>query len=142
MKNKNKSLSVSNAEFAFGARTDRENGEDLSHDDDVRYRTTYEASPHRLADRSYEDVRPAFRIGHLAGDNPEFAGKSFESIEHDIQRGWSGDMSTRYGSWETVRRFARDAYERRLASVTERENANRKLNSKENLSDSLRKTKS
>jgi hypothetical protein len=137
MKHKKHSPSASTAEFAFGARTDREKAEDLSHDDDVRYRTTYEASPHRLADRSYEEVRPAYRLGHLAGDNPEYLGQSFEAVEHDIQRGWSGDMSTRYGSWETVRRFARDAYERRLASVTERENANRSRNSQENLSDSL-----
>jgi hypothetical protein len=126
-----------NAEFAFGARKNRERTGDLSHDDDVRYRTTYEASPHRLADRSYEDVRPAYRIGHLAGENPDFQGKSFEAVEHDLERGWSGDLTIRYGAWEAVRPFARDAYEWRLASVTERENANRKMNSEENLSDSL-----
>lgn len=123
------------AEFAFGARTHRDPAGDLTHDDDVMYRTTYEASPHRIGDRSYEDVRPAYRLGHLAADNPGYHGKSFETVEHEIQRGWSGDLTSRYGMWDAVRPFARDAYERRLASVTERENANRKLNSKENLSD-------
>lgn len=125
------------AEFAFGARTPREISGDLTHDDDVRYRTTYEGSPHRLADRTYEDVRPAYRLGHIAGGNPDFQGKSFEVIEHEVQRGWSGDLPGRCGSWDSVRNFARDAYERRLASVTERENANRKMNSEENLSDHL-----
>lgn len=124
------------AEFAFGATTQTDRA-DLSHDDDVRYRTTYEASPHRIADRSYEDVRPAYRLGHLAGGNPDYQTKSFETVEHEIQRGWSGDLTSRYGAWDAVRPFARDAYERRLASVTERENANRKMNSKENLSDSV-----
>jgi hypothetical protein len=125
------------AEFAFGARTYRERGGDLSHDDDVQYRTAYEASPHRLADRSYEEVRPAFRLGHLAAQNPDNHGKAFETVEHEVQRGWGGDLSERYGTWNSVRSFARDAYERRLASVTERENANRVLNSPENLSDSI-----
>ena len=125
------------AEFAFGQRTHRNESGDLSHDDDVRYRTTYEASPHRLADRSYEDVRPAYRLGHMAGENPDFEGKSFELVEREIQRGWSGDLAGRYGPWDVVKCFAKDAYERRLASVTERENANRKMNSEENLSDNL-----
>jgi hypothetical protein len=125
------------AEFAFGSRTHRDQAGDLTHDDDVRYRTSYEASPHRLADRTYEDVRPAYRLGHIAAGHPDHQGKSFELVEHEVQRGWSGDLSGRYGSWETVRSFARDAYERRLASVTERESANRKLNSEENLSDNL-----
>jgi hypothetical protein len=125
------------AEFAFGVRTHRNQSGDLGHDDDVRYRTTYEGSPHRLADRSYEDVRPAYRLGHIAGGNPEYQGKSFESVEHEIQRGWAGDLAGRYGTWDTVREFARDAYERRLASVTERENTNRSVNSEENLSDNL-----
>lgn len=129
-------LNETTAEFAF-ARTDREAPGDLSHDDDVRYRTTYEGSPHRLADRSYEDVRPAYRLGHLAGNNPDYEGKSFETVEQEVQRGWGGDLTSRYGAWDAVRPFARDAYERRLASVTERENANRKQNSKENLSDSV-----
>ncbi len=130
-------LNETTAEFAFGHTNHEDRHGDLTHDDDVRYRTTYEGSPHRLADRSYEDVRPAYRLGHLAVDNPDFLGKSFETIEHDIERGWSGDLVTRYGAWESVRPFARDAYERRLASVTERESANRKMNSAENLSDSL-----
>jgi hypothetical protein len=137
MKPRNDDLNGSNAEFAFGAAKQKDRAGDLSHDDDVRYRTTYEASPHRLADRSYEDVRPAYRLGHFAVENPEFMGKSFEAVEHDIQRGWNGDLTERYGSWDSVRPFARDAYERRFASVSERENANRKINSEENLSDSL-----
>ncbi len=128
-------LPETTAEFAFGARTHRERGGDLSHDDDVQYRTAYEASPHRLIERSYEDVRPAYRLGHFAGQNPEYQGKSFETVEHEVQRGWNGDLSARHGEWNLVRPFARDAYQRRLASVSDRENANRVLNSTENLSD-------
>lgn len=123
------------AEFAFGVRTPRERGGDLSHDDDVQYRTAYEGSPHRLAERSYEDVRPAYRLGHFAGQNPQYQGQSFEAIEQEVQLGWAGDLRQRHGEWNLVRPFARDAYQRRLASVTERENANRALNSSENLSD-------
>lgn len=134
-------LYESTAEFAFGARTPRDRAGDLTHDDDVQYRTAYEASPHRLADRSYEEVRPAYRLGHLAGQNPDNEGKDFEVVEHEVQRGWGGELTLRYGGWETVRPFARDAYQRRLASVTERERANRVLNSRENLSDSVKPPK-
>src|SRR4051812_358013 len=40
--------------------------------DDNFYRDTYEGSPSRLADRSYEQVRPAYQLGHVAGMNPDY----------------------------------------------------------------------
>jgi hypothetical protein len=84
----------------------------VTHDDETYYRTHYESSPNRLADRSYEDVRPAYQLGHLAGRNPEYQGRSFEEVETDLQRGWSSDVSSRHGDWQQVRPYARDAYER------------------------------
>src|SRR4051812_10501493 len=48
----------------------------LSKDDDEYYRKSYESSPNRLADRSYDDVRPAYHLGHVAAQNPDYANKT------------------------------------------------------------------
>jgi len=87
-------------------------------DTDTHYRSHYESSPDRPADRSYEDVRPAYQIGHLAGRNPDYSSRSFDDVEGDLQRGWTGDVSARHGDWQSVRGYARDAYERSRSSVS------------------------
>src|SRR5512132_519621 len=58
----------------------------VTHDDEDYFRRHYERSPSRLADRSYEDVRPAYQIGHLAARNPDYAERKFEDVETDLQR--------------------------------------------------------
>jgi hypothetical protein len=42
-------------------------------DDDDYYRKHYEASPTRMADRSYDQVRPAYHLGHIASGIPTTA---------------------------------------------------------------------
>lgn len=102
--------------------------------EDNTYRQAYESRADRLADRSYEDVRPAYQLGHIASQNPDYSGRNFESIEEDLQRGWSNDLRARHGDWSTVRPFAEEAYTSR-SSVSAREAANRISNSSENLAD-------
>jgi hypothetical protein len=80
--------------------------------DDEDLRRHYAESPHHLADRSYADVSAAYVAGHLAGRNPEYAGRSFEQIEPDLRRGWSDEVATQVGEWSTVRSFALTAFER------------------------------
>ncbi len=101
---------------------------------DTGYRQAYDSRSDRLADRSYEDVRPAYQLGHLASENPDYTGKSFESIEEDLQRGWSNDLRARHGDWSTVRPYAEEAYSSR-SSVSTRESMNQMENSSENLAD-------
>lgn len=104
--------------------------------DDNNYRQAYEARPDRLADRSYEDVRPAYQLGHIASGNPGYAGMNFERIEMDLQRGWTNDIRAHHGDWGAVRPYAEEAYNRRIPlSVAAREAANRIENSQENLED-------
>jgi hypothetical protein len=96
-------------------------------DDDSHYQSHYKLTPSRTASAagsaavagaaaggtgSYDDVRPAYQIGHIAGRNPDYAGRSFDEVEGDLRRGWTSDVSTRHGEWDTVRHHARDAYER------------------------------
>ncbi len=101
---------------------------------DNNYRQSYESRSDRLADRTYEDVRPAYQLGHLASENPDYTGKNFESIEEDLQRGWSNDLRARHGDWSTIRPFAQEGYTAR-SSVSTRESMNRMENSSENLAD-------
>jgi len=101
--------------------TGRTISEAVSHfttDDDAAYRTHYESSSYRLADRSYDDVRPAYQLGHLAGRNPEYSNRTFDEVEGDLRRGWTDDVRARHGEWDTVRPYARDAYERGRSGMT------------------------
>jgi hypothetical protein len=88
-------------------------GASITMDDEVSYRALYEQSPHRPADRSYEDVRPFYHLGHVASEHPEYRDHTFDEIEADLQKGWTEDLRTRYGDWSQVRPFAREAFARR-----------------------------
>jgi hypothetical protein len=81
-------------------------------DDDRFYRSQYEDAPDRLADRSYERVRPAYVVGHLAGRNPQYQGRTFEDVEGDLRCGWSDEVTAQCGQWPSVRGYARSAFER------------------------------
>lgn len=84
----------------------------ITSDDDVQFRHDFESTPDRLSDRPYEDVRPAYVAGHLAGRNPDYAGRSFEDVESDLRRGWAADVARSCGEWPAVRRYAQAAFDR------------------------------
>ena len=67
----------------------------------------------------YDNVRPAYQLGHLAGRNPDYASRSFDEVEPDLQRGWTSDVASRHGEWHSVRGYARDAFDRgRMGSAS------------------------
>lgn len=101
---------------------------------DSFYRDRYENSPRRLADRSYEAIRPAYQLGHLARKNPDYEGRDFESIEPELRAGWAEPVSSRHGDWAQVREYARDAYTQDF-SVAAREAAIRDRAPDDNLGD-------
>jgi hypothetical protein len=109
----------------------------FTRDDDDYYREHFVNRSDRLADRGYDDVRPAYQLGHIASLNPDYRGMSFEQIEPDLQRGWGNDLRSRHGDWSTVRPYSKEAYSRNMSSVTSREATNRLENSTENLRDTL-----
>ena len=83
---------------------------DASHDRE--YRAHYESDAERIADRHYDSARPAYQLGHLAARNPDYVGRDFESVEADLQRGWTDDVRARFGDWSVARRYAREAFTR------------------------------
>jgi hypothetical protein len=84
----------------------------LTNEDDSYFRSHYESSPNRLADRSYEHARPAYQLGHVASRNPDYANRSWNEVESDLQRGWNADASRQYGDWSTVRPYASEGFNR------------------------------
>lgn len=86
-------------------------------DDDRYYRHNYESSSTRLADRSYERVRPAYQLGHVAGLNPDYRDREWESVEPEVRKGWTSDLREKNGEWSSVSSHARDAYARSRAAA-------------------------
>ncbi len=95
--------------------------------DDAVYRNHYENSPNRLADRDYESVSPAYQLGHIAAQNPDYRGRPFDQVEPDLERGWISAASKGHGDWHSVRGYARDAYER-SSSTLDRQSLRDKAN--------------
>ena len=85
----------------------------FSHADDEEFRSDFETRGEPVAstaNRSYERVRPAYQIGYLASQNPEYAGRSFDDIEPDLERGWTGNPAADGIDWTEMRDYARTAY--------------------------------
>ncbi len=76
--------------------------------DDDFYRQRFSST----GGRDYERARPAYQLGHVAGFNPEYQGRTFDEIEPDLRRGWTSDVAASSDDWENVRDYARDAFER------------------------------
>lgn len=94
----------------------------FTQEDDSLYRERFENRSDRLADRSYDDVRPAYQLGHIASLNPDYNGRTFDEVEPELSSGWGNDLRARHGDWSTVRPYAADAYDRN-ASVGTRDTA-------------------
>jgi hypothetical protein len=90
----------------------REIAHALTGDDDQYYRAHYERTADRPGDRSYDQLRPAYVAGHLAGRNPEYGGRSFAEIEGDLRRAWEDSVAEQCGEWPAVRPYAHAAFER------------------------------
>lgn len=115
----------------WAGRAVAEAAEGYTAEDDAVYRNRYESSPDRLADRDYESVSPAYRLGHLAAQNPDYRGRPFTEVEADLRRGWNGVADKTHGAWDTVRAYANDAYDRSTISAEQqrlREEANNAAN--------------
>ena len=61
---------------------------------------------------AYDSVRPAYQVGHVAGTDDAYAGRSFDDAEADLRRAWEAEPRNGRGEWSSVRGHARDAYAR------------------------------
>lgn len=79
--------------------------------DDTYYRDQYNTRGSRSASTNYDTARPAYQLGHVAGQNPDYSNRKFDDVETDLRRGWESQGNTS-GKWDDVRDYARDAYDR------------------------------
>jgi hypothetical protein len=86
-------------------------------DDDAFYQTHHQTNyaSGELADRStgsrpaYNDVRPAYQLGHLAALNPDYSARSFDEVEPHLSTAYS---TAGQNNWNDVRQYAQDAWSR------------------------------
>jgi len=88
-----------------------EAAEKLSAEDDQDFRAHYESSTERISDQSYDDIRGAYFLGHIASNNPNFVDREFTEIEPELARGWR-DCTARPCDWEQARAFVGEGYRR------------------------------
>lgn len=81
----------------------------MTFDDDMFYRSHFTRANH-LADRSYEQVRPAYRLGQQAATVRRSDDASFDEIEQDLENGWL-NVRVGAGEWASVREFARAGFD-------------------------------
>ena len=86
--------------------------EAYSEADDSYYRTHFDQLASRPADRSFENFQPAYQLGHLAARNPDNRQRIWSDLDAELARSWDETMRSTHGSWESVREYARAAYER------------------------------
>ena len=92
----------------WAGRAVSEAAEKLSEDDHAYYRQHFERSPDRPADRSYDEVRSAYLLGHIASHNPNFAAREFDEVEPELEQAWPKEA----GAWSSARTYAREGYVR------------------------------
>ena len=89
----------------------------LTTDDDSYYKKSYEGSSNRMADRSYEDVRPAYHLGHVAAHNPDYANKNWSDVQQDLSKGWTADHAKQFGEWNAVSGYASEGFARSRSTL-------------------------
>ena len=99
----------------WGGRAVTEAASTVTKTDDDYYRNNFESR--KLADRTYDDMAPAYHLGHVAAHNPDYANKDWNHVSGDLQRGWSADNAKKYGEWPAVSSYASEGFTRARAAV-------------------------
>ncbi len=90
----------------------------VSREDETHFRAHYDSQEERPVDRAYDDVRGAYYLGQIASHNPNFTAREFAEVEPELERGWAS-YADKYGTWKTVRTFAREGYQRGRSRLDE-----------------------
>jgi hypothetical protein len=51
----------------------------------------------------YDRAREAYRFGHVASQNPEYASRPFDQVEAQVERAWEKVGRESHGDWSEVR---------------------------------------
>ena len=83
--------------------------------EDEHWRTNYSSRPYVTSGSSYEDYRPAYKLGYER--YPDYHGRSFEEAEPELQREWDSRRGNSRLAWNDAKHATRDAFNRTRESV-------------------------
>lgn len=74
-------------------------------DHEPHYREHYDTVDRR--DIAYDDATVGYSVGHIAGHNPDYRGRSFTDIEPDLRDNWKHERE-----YDEMRPYVREGYVR------------------------------
>ena len=75
-------------------------------DHEPYYREHFSAN--RVGDVDWDDASVGYGLGHVAGRNPSYRGRSYDEVEADLRKGWKH----RDRDFDTMRPYVRTGFER------------------------------
>ncbi|KFN48693.1 hypothetical protein [Arenimonas composti] len=72
------------------------------------WRNNYASTPYYRADATWDDYEPAYRYGY--DTYGQYRGKSFESVESDLERGWDKTKANSRLGWNEAKGAVRDGW--------------------------------
>lgn len=72
------------------------------------FRTTYTSAPYYKADTAWSDYEPAYKYGY--DTYGQYRGRSFDSVESDLERGWEKTKANSRLAWADARGAVRDGW--------------------------------
>jgi len=85
--------------------------------EDAYWRENYKDRPYAAAGSSYDEYGPAYRYG--VDSFGRYPGRSFDEVETDLSRDWTGARETSSLEWDRAKHATRDAWNR-LSDTIER----------------------
>lgn len=76
------------------------------------WRENYAAKPYIRKGADFDEYEPAYRYGWETASRPEYAHRSFEDVEPELERNWTTYRGPRHTEWRDARSATRDAFER------------------------------
>ncbi|UNU24334.1 hypothetical protein [Microcoleus vaginatus] len=80
--------------------------------EDAYWQSNYSSRPYVETSATYEDYQPAYRTGYEGYSRYRGSGKSFNEIEHDLQRDYETNRGKSKVTWEKAKPATRDAWDR------------------------------
>lgn len=97
----------------WSGRAIAEAAEDITGAEERFYRDDFARRQERRVDHarraSFDAARGAYLLGDLAAANPEYAGRPFDAVEQDLERGWRAQAQP-HADWSDVRECADVGY--------------------------------
>ncbi len=76
------------------------------------WRDTYSSRPYAQSTYGYDEFAPAYRYGWESYASRGSDGKTFESVESDLNRGWDKAKGASRLTWDKAKDASRDAWNR------------------------------